>query len=225
MRKHAFLGIAVVAAALLSTAFARTQAPLHDDMLRIDTGDIRGPGCSTTNNAAGMIDPMTTPPGTPLFNHTSRPGLGVFPTCNPILAPDGHQVTWGEYKAAQGDATIKCINTGTHTALHFSGLLPKGTYSVWVFVVNPNPPPPFLAGGTLGRTALSENHFIASGAGEGQISRTTPAEQLSVFGSVGSCFLDSPAQLHLVYHSDGLTHGTVPGPTDTWVVNARFFLP
>jgi hypothetical protein len=222
MRKHAFLGVAVVAAALMLTALATAQGPVRDDMLRIDTGDIRGPGCSTVNNASGMIDPMTTPLSTPLYNHTSRPGLGVFPTCNPILAPDGHTVTWGEYKAAQGSATVKCINTGTHTALHFSGLLPKGVYSVWLLVENTTGPG-FSAVGTLGRTGLSENHFIASEAGEGQISRTTPAENLSVFGSVGSCFLDSPAQLHLVYHSDGLTHGTVPGPTDTWVVNARFF--
>jgi hypothetical protein len=224
MRKLAFLGIAIVAAALMSTALATAQGPVRDDMLVTDTGDIRGPGCSTTMNAPGMIT-MSTSDSTPLYNHTSRAGLGVFPTCNPILAPDGHQVTWGEFKAAQGSATIKCINTGTHTALHFSGLLPKGTYSAWVFVVNPNAPPPFLAGGTLGRTALSENVFTASAAGEGQISRTTPEEALSVFGNIGSCFLDSPAQIHLVYHSDGQTHGMVPGPSDTWVVNARFFLP
>jgi hypothetical protein len=31
--------------------------------------------------------------------------------------------------------------------------------------------------------------------------------------------------LHLVFHIDQMTHGGIPGPPSTWVVNARFFFP
>ena len=90
---------------------------------------------------------------------------------------------------------------------------------------HPSPPPPYIGAGTLGITALSENHFVASEAGEGEIARTTPEEDLSAFGHVGSCFLDGAVELHLVYHIDQQTHGFLPGPINTWVVNARFFFP
>ncbi len=79
--------------------------------------------------------------------------------------------------------------------------------------------------GATGGTAPSVNHFVASEAGEGEIVRTTPAESLSAFGSIGNCFLDDVVQLHLVYHLDEMTHGGLPGPANAWVVNARFFFP
>jgi hypothetical protein len=91
--------------------------------------------------------------------------------------------------------------------LHFSGLLPKQVYTVWLFKVDPSfPNGPFLGAGTLGVTALSENRFVSSEAGEGEIVRTTPAENLSAFGSISNCFLDETVQLHLVYHLDQMTH-------------------
>jgi hypothetical protein len=74
-------------------------------------------------------------------------------------------------------------------------------------------------------TALSENRFVASEAGEGEISRTTPEEDLSAFGHVGACFLENVVELHLVYHIDQDTHSFLPGPADTWVVNTRFLFP
>ncbi|MEP6569883.1 MAG: hypothetical protein ABJC10_08925 [Acidobacteriota bacterium] len=222
MRKYAFLAIAALAGTLISAMVAHSQAPVRNDSLIPFYEDVRGPMCSPTDNAVGMITAMT-PPDTLLFNHTRRGGAAA--ACNPVLAPDGHQLTLGEFKAVTGRATVKCINTGTHSALHYSGLQPNGVYSVWIAVPNPSPPPPYIGIGTLGITALSVNHFIASEAGEGQISRTTPEEDLSVFGHVGQCFLDTPIELHLVYHIDQMTHGFTPGPLNTWVVNARFLFP
>ncbi len=223
MIKHLSLVVAVVATCLTSTAVARAQAPVRNNNLIPFYEDVRGPMCNPTNNTVGMITAMT-PLNTLLFNHTRR--MMIPAACNPVLAPDGHQLTLGEFNAVTGRASVKCINTGTHSVLHYSGLQPNGVYSVWIAVPNPNPPPPAYIGiGTLGRTELSENHFIASEAGEGQISRTTPEEVLSVVGQVGQCFLDNPVELHLVYHIDQQTHGFTPGPLPTWVVNARFLFP
>ena len=226
MIKHLSLVVAVVATCLISTALARAQAPVRNDNLIPFYGDVRGPMCHPTNNAVGMITAMT-PLDTLLFNHTRRMSGGILvpASCNPVLAPDGHQLTLGEYNAVAGRASVKCINTGTHSVLHYSGLQPNGVYSVWIFIPNPTPPPGALGVGSLGRTELSENHFMASEGGQGQISRTTPEEDLSVFGHVGQCFLDTPVELHLVYHIDQQTHGRDPGPLPTWVVNARFLFP
>ena len=49
----------------------------------------------------------------------------------PVIAPDGHQVTLGEWISASGRASTKCIEGGTHVVLHFSDLLPNATYTVW----------------------------------------------------------------------------------------------
>ena len=221
MSKHVFRGACVVAAALMCTAVAKADPPFRDDTLVPFYRDVRGPTCDPMNSAEGMIA-ASTPLSAPLFDF--RTG-GLPGPCPEVLASDGHQITLGEFKAAVGRAVISCINTGTHSAIHFSGLVPKQTYTVWLFKVNPNPPPTYVGAGTLGVTALSENHFVSSEAGEGEISRTTPEEDLSAFGHIGPCFLDVPVELHLVYHIDQQTHGFGPGPANTWVVNARFFLP
>src|SRR5262249_2108447 len=218
----ASLGACLFTAVLMWTTVARPEAPVRNDNLIPFLRDVRGPGCDPKNMAAGMITAIT-PLNTPLFNPR---GMPLPAACNPVLAPDGHQVTLGEFQAVMGRVRVKCINEGTHSVLHFSGLQPGGAYTVWLFLVDPmTPPPPYLGAGTLGRTELSENHFIASEAGEGQISRTTPEQNLSAFGHVGPCFLDGPVELHLVYHIDQQTHGPVPGPQQTWVVNARFLFP
>jgi hypothetical protein len=70
-----------------------------------------------------------------------------------------------------------------------------------------------------------ENFFTATADGEGRLSVTTPAEELSAGGSVDSCFLDTPFELHVVYHSDNMTHGSGPGPTHTWVTVGVLLFP
>lgn len=227
MSKHLFLSAAVVAAALMFPAIAKAQAPVQNDSLIPFYGDVRGPMCNPTNNTVGLIT-ASTPLDTLLFNHTRRMMMGVLvpAACNPVLAPDGHQMTLGEYQAVQGTAKVKCINTGTHSVLHFSGLQPQGVYSVWLLLVNPAPPPTYKGVGSLGRTELSNNGFMTSAAGEGQLSVTTPEQLLSIDGNpVGPCFLDNVVELHLVYHIDQETHGMSPGPLNAWVVNARFLFP
>jgi len=161
----------------------------------------------------------TTPANTLLFNHNDNGPIA----CTPVLAPDGHQLTLGEFVTVKGTATVKCTNTGTHSVLHLSGLQPKAVYTAWLIFVDPSGV--LLGAGALGTSNSIENSFTASSSGEGQLAVTTPAQDLSIFGQVGACWLDVPAEVHLVLHSDNQTHGPLPGPTDTWIVNGRFLFP
>jgi hypothetical protein len=216
---------AAIAAVLMLSGTGRAEPPVRNDDLLALYRDVRGPDCNPTNDAMGMIT-ASTHPDTLLFNHNRGPAGTAAASCSPVLAPDGHQLTLAEFKAAEGRIVASCIESGTHAATHFSGLLPKGTYSVWLFSVSPSAAAPvYLGAGSLGRTEQTENFFTASDGGEGELSATTPEEDLSAFGHIGGCFLDSIVEVHLVYHSDGQTHGAVPGPNDAWVVNARFFFP
>ena len=51
----------------------------------------------------------------------------------PILAPDGHQVTLGEFKMVTGGAEVTCVNQGTTIAISLQGLIPNGVYSLWIY--------------------------------------------------------------------------------------------
>jgi hypothetical protein len=213
------LSILVIPVILLAPLAARAEAPIRNDNLTHFFMHVRGGSCSLTDPAVGMIT-MTTPLSALIFNRNLEGPI----TCGPLLAPDGHQVTLGEFTAVKGSAKVKCISTGTHSVLHFSGLVPNGVYTVWLLIFSNGGPDP-TAAGALGTSNPIENSFTATAAGEGQLSVTTPEEDLSAFGHVGACWLNSPAQLHLVYHSDNQSHGPEPGPTETWVTNARFLFP
>jgi hypothetical protein len=137
----------------------------------------------------------------------------------PLYAPDGHQLTWGEYKNAQVRAEAKCQGDGTHVVVHLSGLIPQGTYTIWVLVFDgPFPGATSLFQNLVGVGALglpdgSENHFEASASGEGEITAFVPPQVLSAIPfDLTGCLLNE-VEFHLVgvYHSDGHTYGGVPG--------------
>ncbi len=228
MKKQVYLRLtllslfAALAVALTLPPAARADGPTHLDSTDV-LGQIRGPACNVMMPMAGVITSMT-PADTLVFNARG---------CGPVLAPDGHQLTLGEFKAVEGRATVKCINMGTHTVVHFSGLIPNGVYTVWLFIfANGNPPIPFTAFGALGNSSPADpidNAFIASEAGQGQLVRTNAEGVLSANGgSVAGCWLGTYPEAHvaLVYHINGLTNGPVPGPTNTWVAQEFFrFLP
>src|SRR6266446_7535498 len=73
----------------------------------------------------GRAVTMASDPGTKLYSNRF---------CDahvPILAPDRHQVTLGEWLKASGRASAKCINKGTHVVVEMSGLIPNGVYTIW----------------------------------------------------------------------------------------------
>ncbi len=145
----------------------------------------------------------------------------------PMLAPDGHQVTLGEYNMPSGYAKIKCTNMGTQVVAHMKGLIPNGVYTIWVLTFKmPGFDDTFvnlIGNGALGAPDGSENAFTASPKGMATLTVTMPAGSLSLFGSVGNCF-SSEYEVHLVaaYHSDFMTHGNAPGDPSTWIPQFAF---
>ena len=219
MKKNTVFAICIAAAALIAAITAAAQAPSRTHDLVPFYEDIRGGMCSMTNGAVGEIGPST-PAGTLLFNRTFR-GQPNPEFCQPVLNPDGSQMTLGQYTTVGGSSAVKCIKRGTHTVMNFTGLRPGGVYTIWIVVPDAVPGPP-VGVGALG-SSVDQNTFVADSSGEGEIARTTPEQDLSIFGHVGACMLDAPLLFELVYHADGLTHGGDPGPPNTWVTNARFF--
>ncbi|MGI8962542.1 MAG: hypothetical protein ACR2IV_22855 [Bryobacteraceae bacterium] len=211
---------AVLIALLLAEAFiisplAKADEPsppvVRNHRMDFSYAEIRAGECSTTDPNVGVVSSLT-PRDSLLYN--------LF--CNPVVAPDGHQLTLAEFQAAQVRSALKCTGAGTHSILHFRGLVPNATYTVWLFVHNSVTE---TAVGALGTTMPIENSFTTCGTGEGQLSVITPAENLSVAGAVDSCFLDSPFELHLVYHIDNASHGPVPGPDGTWITVGTLLFP
>lgn len=213
-KSSAVLSALLIAEAVMLSPVAKAQAPVRNDNLIITYMDIRAGVCNPNDATVGMVA-SSTPPGSLLYTTVG---------CHPVLAPDGHQLALAEFQAARIRAAMKCIGAGTHSGLHFRGLVPKGTYTVWLFWRR-LPAGGFNAIGALGTTSPIENFFTASEAGEGQLSVTTPEEMLSISGSVGPCLLDAPFELHLVYHVDGQTHGPVPGPEGAWVTVGIVLFP
>src|SRR5215831_9417033 len=211
------LSVLVIPVILLAPLAANAEAPTGKD-LTLFFMHVRGGTCDLIDPTVGMIT-MTTPANTLLFNRNDNGPI----TCTPVLAPDGHQLTLGEFTTVKGTATVKCTNKGTHSVLHLSGLQPKGVYTAWLIFADPSGM--LLGAGVLGTSNPIENYFTASASGEGQLVVTTPAQNLSILGAVGACWLDVPAEVHLVLHSDNQTHGPEPGPTETWVVIGRFLFP
>ena len=222
MTRNTFLAICMFAAALITTTTAAAQAPTRDRDLVPFYEDVRGGVCSTTMSGVGVIT-ANTPMDTVLFNRTFR-GQPNPQFCDPVLNPTGSQMTLGQYTAVRGRSAVKCIRRGTHSVFNFTGLRPHGVYSVWIVLPDSVPGPPIGVGG-IGRNGPYENGFTANADGVGQIGRITPEQDLSIFGHVGQCMLDSPLVFELVYHGDGLLHDGDPGPGYTWVTTARFLFP
>lgn len=147
---------------------------------------------------------------------------------NPILAPDGHQVTLAEFNAAEGSASVQCVTRGTLVTLQLTHLIPRGLYTIWnVVFKDPGFEPTFanvIGLGALGSPAGTQNVFRASANGEGTVSAITETGPLSTAGSIGACALTDQFEWHVVgaYHIDGESHGPALGPDGTAVEQFGF---
>jgi hypothetical protein len=148
----------------------------------------------------------------------------------PVLAPDGHHVTAGEFSAVRGSISVKCLESGTHISLHLRNLIANATYRVWLLIFEEpgfdlGPPPDFsnlIGEGALGKRDRSRNTFTASATGEGQITRIHPAGLLSErlpeppFANepVGACLLNDQFEWHVVaaFQQPGQPLGRDVGP-------------
>lgn len=175
----------------------------------------------TVDADGNTVIPVAADPGTPLYYR--RDG-------QPILGPDGHHVTAGEFAAVRGSIAVKCLTTGTHIEMHLRDLIPNATYRVWLLTFRSpgfslGPPPDFsnlIGEGALGPNDRSRNTFVASAAGEGQIARIHPPGPLSEtlpdppFANepAGPCLLTDEYEWHVVaaFQQPGHAGGPETGP-------------
>ena len=159
-----------------------------------------------------------------IFRNHSK---GLFP----ILAPDGHQMTLGEWSLAQGISRISCNGTTTKYNLEFEGLIPHGVYTIWnlIFASSKRPGDSLgdqIGGGALGNSDGSQNVFTASADGEGNLSAfVSGGSTLGFSGNQPNCALtDAPGfMLVVLYHIDGKSYGDNPGPPETYAAHLIFY--
>lgn len=141
----------------------------------------------------------------------------------PVIAPDGHHVTWGEFSAIQGSASVKCTEKGTQAVINVSGLIPNGVYTIWNVTVkapgfDPSKADFNITGiGAAGDGNGQDNVITASPSGTISITTKSLGGSLSMFGEIGDCPISDEFEWHLVgtYHIDGKTYGRDLGPDGT----------
>src|SRR5439155_13967693 len=134
--------------------------------------------------------------------------------------------TWGEWTDVEGQGAVKWIKQGSHVVLHLSGLIPNGQSTCWIVAFDPpgfngNTLANAFAFGPLGAQDGSENGFVASGSGEGQISGILPPGPMFIVHTrdFDGCLTDEyEFQVAFAYHIDHQTHGSTPGPACTWAL-------
>lgn len=152
---------------------------------------------------AEHVDPDTPIFHIPLYTWTRECDLR-----SPLIAPDGHQLTAGEWVQATGEVTITCVDQGTQYDFQFQGLVPDGVYSIWH-----RPPPPHASYGALAsHPGDIRNVFKATAFGMSDYSVTGTAGPMTVNGFVPACLLPLPKRAQLadrwqvfwvMYHKDG----------------------
>lgn len=153
---------------------------------------------------------------TPVYRINSDPP-------DPVLGPDGHHFTLGEWQQVAGTAQIERMPDGTQLTIDVTGLVPNGVYTVWGAYFD-DPPfnfDPFLPNfpdniglGAVGTNDGSDARFDADDNGTATFSVLMPPGPLSMSGDAPLWALDGVSNFALVtmYHIDGQTYGTVPGP-------------
>jgi hypothetical protein len=204
------LKVCLVSASLWSSLPTFADAPLRFDSFLIT--DFITAGDGTLDSAGDLIydlDPCDPDQPTVLEQ---------------VFKPDGQALTFGEWSKGSGTLTLRCHpKLGTSLQIKASGLIPKGVYSVWLLTFDKDGNQ--IGEGSLGLPDGSQNHFIASASGQGELSVFQPAGPLSEFGAVTNCLLDEDQFLIApVYHVDGHTHGGEPGPFCTFIEQIGFMV-
>jgi hypothetical protein len=144
-------------------------------------------------------------------------------TGSPITTPDGKAVSLRQFKSATGTVRVSCSEQGTVVTVDLQQLMPGAVYSVWNALFSA---PGFdgtdeniEAFGAAGAGRGQDNWFTSSSTGTGSLSATTPAGSLSVVGDITACAVRDPQDyaIFMIYHMDGTTHGTTPGPKGSGV--------
>lgn len=207
--KWAWTAIGLGALAILFPANSRAEGPVRQGL----TGFFS----SVVEDAAGVRPRAASDPSTLLYTSALH---------TPLLAPDGHQLTWGEWRRPVTINTslvsAKCVQKGTHVVVEATGLVPNALYSVWLFTqVTVGAPVSMGAVPSL----VGDNAFRTDETGAGSFNAIIPAGPLSLAGEAPACLFDNPVFVfQLAYHSDGQLYGGEPGPLGITLdhINFRF---
>lgn len=133
---------------------------------------------------------------------------------NPILAPDGHQLTFKEFNAVKGKLSMKCTPNGTQYKVMLEGLVPYGTYTIWTVIFDESGTPPPVAAGT----DKMQGSFVANPNGKATYTGLVPGGEMSQFGNAADCLMDEPVvRIFGAYHIDSQIYGGYPGPAGTYL--------
>ncbi|MEM7641804.1 MAG: hypothetical protein AAF366_04690 [Pseudomonadota bacterium] len=164
------------------------------------SGQVFRPTAATRGMDAPLFAPAEPVPHTPLQTEN----VGPWPRGKAL------GISLGEWFGARGDGRYRCENGTGHVDVRFTGLVPGGLYTMWHdFAIWP-PTDPFIGfyDTPFGARDGSENAFRADGEGDAHFVRTiTPCLQLS-----GEQLI---SELAIAWHSDGKTHGPIPGTFST----------
>lgn len=208
MNRTKWAKVALLLIVFLSASAVYAEAPFRLEFSRTLTGAIR--------DADGVRPGPGTDPATLLYTAA----LGT-----PLLAPDGHQLTWGEWDLISSTnasfASVKCVEKGTHVVLKYKGLIPNALYTMWLFVQVLETSP--VDAGRLPSLVSDSNAFTTDESGSAVVNAIVPAGPLSISGEITDCLFDfENFSLNLAYHSDGRLYGDVPGPDGVTVQQFAF---
>ncbi|WP_411031686.1 hypothetical protein [Spongiimicrobium sp. 3-5] len=134
-----------------------------------------------------------------------QPPIGLLTA---IKAPDGHHVNLSEWQAARGIFTVNCNGASSTVEIALEGMIPNGTYSVWLAFLNKTKK---IGEPIVGATDLVNTISPPIGASNG-------ADNVLIAGGDGtinatilhpSCILTQEVALVIpvVYHINGNTFG------------------
>lgn len=190
-------------------------------LLPVDARVVYGEeGVDSQNDIRNASGQKPENPDEPLY-HANEPD-----ELHPIVAPDGHHVTFGEWRQSGGTAQAACNGSiGTRFSLMLEGLIPNGVYTVQAVLVDFDGGPVRRGDGTLGPPGA--NVFTASMSGDGMLQVTLPPGPMSQTGDAPDCVLTQvdSARIWVIYQIDGQPVDGSPGDNrEAWVEQMSFGL-
>jgi len=161
-----------------------------------------------------VIDPQvfSAAPGSPartgpqMVHHVAglAPARKASPAATPLFAADRSPlgITLGVWEKAAGTASFNCREGQERLTSRLTGLVPNGSYSVFVVHLDVTGPKRFTP---WGKAQGTTNNFTAGPTGSASLTNT-----------VQDC-LNNRAAAVVIWHSDGKPHGATPGTLGlTW---------
>lgn len=136
-----------------------------------------------------------------------------------IKAPDGHTVTLAEFSSAKGTVQVRCNSKQSSVEFSLEGLLPNGTYTVWLAYLKSRK--------TVGQPIAGSDFVyeikppVGSSSGTENILHADDKGSIHVTKKHSSCILTNEPGLviPIIYHINGKTFGGGEIPDSEQVVH------